>query len=229
MIEKLRSHPFIRRYVLSGVFLFLLGCASKTVPPEPPAGLPIFKRVAIVPFQNMSKIYGENVTVQCHISNRFNTTGKIAAGAEVVLTDRMSSFLRGRESIELVPASQAEGAYSGVLSQGGKELSELELLIRVGRELGVDGVVIGKVYRYIDRDGSNYSVKSSASVAYDVFLIRVEDGRLSWSGQFDESQKSLTENLFDIKTFFRRKGRWVTAEQMATQGLEDLVKTFPAQ
>ena len=103
------------------------------------------------------------------------------------------------------------------------------MIVLVGQELGAEAVVVGKIHRFIDRDGTAYSVKSPASVAFDVFLIRVEDSRVIWSGRFDESQRSLTENLFDISAFMKRGGRWVTAEEMAIDGLNDQLETFPAQ
>jgi len=209
---------------------FVFGCKSKVVSPEKTAESYHFKRVAIVPFQNMTEKYGEKVTIRGGISGRFYTTDKVAEGADYLLTGRMTTYIQGRKNLELIPVSQTEGAFSGVLSkEGGKELSELEMIVRVGQELGAEAVVVGKIYRFIDRDGTDYSVRSSASVAFDVFLIRVEDGRVIWSGRFDESQRSLTENLFDIGTFMKRRGRWVTAEEMAIDGLNDLLETFPAQ
>ena len=57
-------------------------------------------------------------------------------------------------------------------------------------------------------------------------LIRVADGRVLWSGQFNETQKSLSENFLSLGTFFKRKASWVTAREMAQAGLEDILKSF---
>ena len=230
MIEKLRPLKIIILCAVLIMLLLIVGCQSKVVSPEKTAESYHFKRVAVIPFQNMSEKYGEKVTVRGEISGRIYTTDIIEEGADYLLTGHMTTFIRGRKSLELIPVSQAEGAFSDVLSkEGGKELSELEMIVQVGRKLGADAVVVGKIYRFIDRDGTAYSVKSSASVAFDVFLIRIEDGRAVWSGRVDEKQQSLTENLFNIGSFMKRGGRWVTAEEMATDGLNDLLKTFPAQ
>jgi len=64
-------------------------------------------------------------------------------------------------------------------------------------------------------------------VAFDIDLIRVADGRTVWSGSFDETQQSLGENLFQLGTFIARGGRWVTAKDMATSGLNNILKKFP--
>jgi hypothetical protein len=37
----------------------------------------------------------------------------------------------------------------------------------------------------------------------------------------------LSENLGGIGNFFRRGGRWVTAEELASEALEDIFEDFP--
>ena len=230
MINKLRPSKIIFSCVVWVMLYSIFGCQSKVVSPEKTAESYHFKRVVIIPFQNMTAKYGLNVTVRGGISGRYYTTDKVAEGADYLLTAHLTTFLRGRKNLELIPVSRAEGAFSDVLSkEKGKELSELEMIVRVGRELGADAVVEGKIYRFIERDGTAYSVTSPASVAFDVFLIRVEDSLTIWSGHFDETQRSLFENLFDISAFMKRGGRWVTAEEMAIDGLNDMLETFPAQ
>ena len=102
-------------------------------------------------------------------------------------------------------------------------------MVKVGHELQAEAVLAGKVYRFIDREGTGYSVNSAASVAFEMVLIRVSNGQIVWSGNFDETQQSLFENLFQIKTFVRRGARWITAEELAVEGLDKLFQTFPAQ
>ncbi len=70
-----------------------------------------------------------------------------------------------------------------------------------GRRHGADGVLVGFVYRYKERVGKAYGVESPASVAFDIHLIRVADGRTIWSAHFDETQQSLGDNLFKLGSF----------------------------
>ena len=123
--------------------------------------------------------------------------------------------------------SQAEGTLSDILSSEKEELSERKLLVMVGSELGADAILAGKVYRFIERDGTDYSIKSPASVAFDMMLIRVSDGRTLWTGHFDETQQSLFENIYQWGSFVKRKGKWITAEQLAIDGLNSMFRTFP--
>ncbi len=83
--------------------------------------------------------------------------------------------------------------------------------------------MVGHIYRFRERIGTRYSVDSPASVAFDIPLISVKNGRILWVDHLDETQRSLSENLFQLGTFLRRKGTWITAEEMAISGLEDML------
>ncbi len=213
--------------------MLLFACSTSPVPLEAPAGVPPepfrFRRILVMPFQDMSRVYGENVTVQCRICGNIFTTGSVEAGAEKVLTERMISMLKNRFPFDLVPQEQAEGVQSEILSSEKFELSEPALLARTGSGVDADAVFSGKIYRYIAREGTRFSVNSAASVAFEVDLIRVSDGKTVWSGKFDETQRSLFENLFQFSDFWKRRGKWVTAEDLAAEGLEKIFETFPAK
>jgi len=102
------------------------------------------------------------------------------------------------------------------------------VLRKVGSELGAEGVVSGTVYRFRERKGVAYAVDQPASVAFEIHLLRVSDGALVWKGSFDRTQTSLMEDLLQAPSFYRGGGRWVTAEELAAEGMEQVLKTFPA-
>jgi hypothetical protein len=106
-------------------------------------------------------------------------------------------------------------------------MSQLELLVKVGREFEADGVLVSFIYRFKERRGTRYAVERPASVAFSLFLIQVPEGRIVWERHFDETQRSLNEDLFAFGTFLKRGGRWITASEMATSGLSELLETFP--
>jgi hypothetical protein len=60
-----------------------------------------------------------------------------------------------------------------------------------------------------------------------VVLVSVESGRLLWQPKFSETQEPLNQNLFELGKFIQRKGRWVTAREMATQALKEMLQTYP--
>jgi len=45
----------------------------------------------------------------------------------------------------------------------------------------------------------------------------------------DETQRPLSENLFEIGSFIKRKGEWVAAEDLASSGLESMLRIFFAK
>ena len=106
--------------------------------------------------------------------------------------------------------------------------SQLSLIRAFGKQLQVDAVLYGKLYKYKERIGNTYSVQRPASVGFDLNLIRTRDGALLWRYNFDKTQQALTDNLFDIGLYRSEGMRWLTADELARYGLqkalEDLSK-----
>jgi hypothetical protein len=60
-------------------------------------------------------------------------------------------------------------------------------------------------------------------VAFVLEAWDVKRGDAVWSARFDETQKPLSENLFGIGQFASRGVRWVTAEELAQEGVKKAV------
>jgi len=101
------------------------------------------------------------------------------------------------------------------------------LLIKSGRELGADAVLYGYVFRFRERKGFAYGTDKAASVAFAMHLINVRDGSLLWKGIFDKTQTTLMEDIFQILSFYKERGRWVTARELTEEGVSEILKTFP--
>jgi len=182
------------------------------------------RKLIIFPFRDMSQTMEKDSGIRCPFSGSMFVTGVVAPEAESVLTDGLMSKLKGLKKIDAFPAGQA---YTSSFSDGGRyKFSDKQYLIQIARKAGADSIMIGHIYRYQERAGNEYAVNSPASVSYDLHLIRVSDARVLWSDRWDETQRSLTENLFNIGTFLERKGRWVSAGELALSGLEKVLKPF---
>ena len=48
-----------------------------------------------------------------------------------------------------------------------------------------------------------------------------------WLGKFDETQRPLSENLLKIGSFIRRKGSWLTALELASVGMDEMLGKLP--
>jgi hypothetical protein len=58
-------------------------------------------------------------------------------------------------------------------------------------------------------------------------LIKAIDGSTIWRGVFDKTQKSLMEDVFQVSSFFKGGGKWLTARQLSKQGMDEIFETFP--
>ncbi|MCP4682439.1 MAG: hypothetical protein GY864_08910 [Desulfobacterales bacterium] len=102
------------------------------------------------------------------------------------------------------------------------------ILKKVGDTFGADAVLLGYVYRWRERQGTDYAVKRPASVAFDLYIVRPSNGEIIWASRFDKTQRPLSENILDWATFAESGGKWMTAEKMAILGLEKMFKEMPA-
>ena len=223
----IKTFFLILLYFLGGM-LVLNGCHN---PPARPAPIgfktPGTKQVLVLPFENMTAIYGENTSLRSPISGKVFVTGYVDPGAESLLTRLLIHNVGDLKYCRLIFPEQAEEVAAIIPKNKFKERDQRREVIQIGKRLGSDVVLIGHVYRFKDRIGSEYAAKAPASVGFDLNMVNTHDGTLIWSGHFDETQKALNENLFLINDFLKRRGRWVTAAQMASTALKELVGKMP--
>jgi hypothetical protein len=215
----------LKVFLLTGI-LFLSACGGDNIVKEKPPNLSGIEKILILPFKDMASLFGESVNGRCPVCGKVFTTGDVAESAVVMLTEHLFTLLKDRKDIELIPSSQAQGVMSGLLAGSNKTLEERALQLEIGRALNANAIFAGYIYRFRERVGGEYSVDLSASVAFDIHLIRVEDGRVLWSAHLDETQRPLSDDLFRLNLFLRRKAKWITAKEMAISGLEDMLKDF---
>jgi hypothetical protein len=94
---------------------------------------------------------------------------------------------------------------------------------QIGQMVYADAVMIGRVHRYRERVGEEWGAKSPASVSFVLDLIDVRRGDVIGSASFDETQKSLSDNIFAIGEIGQRGIRWLTAEQLTQEGVKKAV------
>jgi hypothetical protein len=103
----------------------------------------------------------------------------------------------------------------------------IDVIKSVGEKTGAEAVLTGVITRYEEREGGPWAIKKPASIGFEVNLISTADGTILWNGRYAETQKSLVEDLSMTFTFFKRKGKWLTAEELARYGVEDVLETLP--
>ncbi len=218
---------FLKSYcLLLSVFLMLTACSSRMASPEFTPSPESMKNVLVLSFKDISALYGEENNLRCPVCGKVFLTGNVAEGADVILTKHLISLLKSRTGFKIIYPGEAEKLSNGFNTGNENMPSEVKKIAENGRMLGADTVIIGHIYRFKERVGTSYSVESPASVAFDLHFISVSDGRVIWAGHVDETQRPLSENLFEIGSFIKRKGEWVAAEDLATSGLESMLRIF---
>jgi hypothetical protein len=183
-------------------------------------------RVAVISFQPLITGEGQGNTVICPLCGIGYSSGKILKGSEKIVEEVFVDKLHELKEVELISPDKVQSVYKRIASESLKE-PLLNIFKKVGRELGADVLAVGYVYRYTERVGYEYSSEHPASVSFEIHLIKTIDGSIIWRGFFDKTQKSLMEDVFQISSFVRGGGKWMTARQLTEQGMIKIFKTFP--
>jgi len=183
-------------------------------------------RLAVISFQPLTSGDGRGSTVICPICGTGYSSGKILKESENIVEGIFVDKLHELKVAELIPSDKVQDVYKIIASESLKE-PLVKVFKKVGKELGADVVAVGYVYRYSEREGYKYSAEHPASVFFEIHLINTIDGRIIWRGFFDKTQKSLMEDVFQISSFFKGGGTWMTARQLTEQGMNKIFETFP--
>jgi len=74
-----------------------------------------------------------------------------------------------------------------------------------------------------ERVGSRLGANPPASVGFEVKVVS-SDGSVVWIGNYYERQRPMTEDMIG---FLQRWGAFVTAEELAQYGVDEVLKEFP--
>jgi hypothetical protein len=198
------------------------------------------QRIALVPFETSSTpqpadLNGPSLSVPAGVKRsdisvavpsitdhppRFAQPVPPSAGEKV--TDLLWSKLKNKPGIEVIPPSQVRKT----LGEGhrAKQSESLESFGQhVAARLGADASLVGTVLVYQERVGSRLGASPPASVGFEMKLIG-NDGVVIWEGNYYERQRPMSEDLWG---FIQRYGAFVTADELAAYGSEQLAKEFP--
>ena len=93
----------------------------------------------------------------------------------------------------------------------------------VAKRLNADAALIGLVSVFQERVGGRFGASPPASVGFEVRAVAA-DGQVLWVGNYYERQRPMTEDLLG---FLQRWGMFVTAEDLARFGVDEVLKEFP--
>jgi len=183
-------------------------------------------QIAVIPFQALGSDSDHGGTVICPICGIASSSGRISKDGEKIVEEIFIKDLLALKDMELISPDKVESVYKRISVESLRE-SSLDVLKKAGHELKADYVAAGYVYRYAERVGYRFSTERPASVVFEIHLIDSGNGNVIWRGFFDKTQKSLMEDVFQISSFFKGGAKWLTARQLAEQGMSEVFKTFP--
>jgi PBP1b-binding outer membrane lipoprotein LpoB len=150
--------------------------------------------------------------------------GKVSA-----TPDRVAEFVDGVISAELAKNDKVhmvtERQLDALLTDAaGGRLAQMKAL---GAKLDSNAVFDITVTRFHERDGSDLSVNSPASAAFEMVLTHVDSGMVLWAASFDETQEALTSNLLSLGKAKSRGFKWITVEELVRQGVKERLADCP--
>jgi hypothetical protein len=187
--------------------------------------LPGVRRVVVVGFHGAKGQGQVPELVRSPLSGTVFMAEPVGRKSVQTMNDMLfESLLEGRR-FELISPGQALGVTSRIVSSEKTiGMPPIEVLRQAGAAFNADAVMSGYLYRWREREGGAYAAGEPASVAFDLYVVRPTDGAILWSEKFDKSQTALTHNLLDTVTFKMGGGRWMTAEELARNGLSKILE-----
>jgi hypothetical protein len=210
------------------VLIFLGGssCQLQQVPQEDRPVVPVFNTIVLIGFRPALPPSQTPGLARSPISGAVFSAEPVSEEIADGLSNLLFEKLAKDGQQKWVSPREAATAFSQLASSN-PTLTDRDIYVRIGKVLSAEGVLGGHVYRWREREGTGYAANRPASVAFDLYLMSTGDGMVLWKAKFDKTQISLSENLLDLQTFLKAKGRWMTADELADVGLTDFVETYP--
>jgi len=181
--------------------------------------------LAILPFL-IERMEDPSRGAVCPVCRRVYKRGDVLYSSQRTLAQLLQQKMDTLGTFKILPLEKVEDVFSKT-DKGQFELRPLRSAIQLGKELNVDFIFVGYLFRFEERVGSRIGVDKPASVGFDVHLLRVKDGKRVWDGKFDETQQALSENLLKIGSFVRRGATWLKAEELSSVGMDEMLKRLP--
>lgn len=183
----------------------LFACTySEPVKPAPGVVVNEINYIAIIPFKYSATV--DKTEVPGDFIDSFNNE----------LYSRLTTGLNG---VSVVGQTLSADALNSIKSEPGMK----EFIPEFCKLTHCDAVLTGEIKYYGERVGGEYGVHNPASFAFVTKLHDGKTGNILWEDYYYEKQKPLLENVAEVGKFFKRKGRWVSTQEIAYEGIDQLV------
>lgn len=190
--------------------LLVTGCARKAPIAQLPAGISLAVAPVEVPLYDWELMAGVLPDEPTRIDSE-----SLAA-----LDVQMSALLDGTSGRTVMKSAAVRKCEQQIVeSKPRQRFSAPGYWREVGRCLSSDYVLVPQISRWEERAGGEWGVERPAAVTVDLYLVDVATGQVR-RYHFEEQQQGLAENLLKGKRFFKRKGKWLTPQELACEAFE---------
>ncbi len=185
-----------------------------------------WEKIGVMPFFKGRPSAGTGESLTCPICELSFRAENIKDGADRAITRYVQEALERRYADKVIALDEVSRAYQEIPRDDTKDTPR-SLAQKTGEALGADLMIAGAVWRYRERVRDPMGPERGASVAFDIYLIEVSSGKTVWKTKFDETQRPLTEDIRVGKLLLREGVKWLSADELARYGVEEVLKKVP--
>ena len=171
------------------------------------------RKVAVVPFYPLAA------------STAPGSSGAGTSWADAALVANFVGEALAAQGVPVVAPNDVELAFT---AQGTPvpRLDPQTTAVRCARDFGATAVVLGRLLRYREREGSAAGSTRPASVSFEVTVYEAPTARRLWTGRFDETQQAITEAILRARQYPGGGTRWLSAAEFARWGADEVAKAI---
>lgn len=197
------------------IFIFLVGCAQI----KETSKLTLEGRIAIAPF-DVPLSPGDVIS-----GYLTDASTKVKIEVLLELDNFLMQHLTKKEHIQIIPKNFVEQCKEiFIYKERHTFLNPVEKWINIGKCIPADYILVPQLLIFKERRGGQWGVEEPAKVMLSLNLIDINNKTLLKSYLYKEEQQPLLENMLTIKKFIKRGGKWVSAMDLAKEGIATGIK-----
>jgi hypothetical protein len=225
--------------VASAALVASVGCSGATVTTKSSQDISQYqiRTIAMMSFTSMAtpQVHDQNdsfvsapqsvrrsdisIEVPSSVEPLHRQTVTIPGYAAEKVTQLFWSRLKMREGLTVSSPSESARVSAGMETT---KMTQEMAGAALAKRLKADAALIGQVLLYQERVGNRMGASPPAAVGFEVKVVAA-DGQVLWVGNYFERQRPMTEDLLG----FIRRWTFVTAEELARYGVDEVMKQFP--
>ena len=208
------------RFLVLGLML-VLACACSRRPAstaDVPRLIPASYNVTVAPFTQPRNAIDL-------IMGRIPESQGVANGGELLGLDaRLRAVLQRDSKRQFSFTDKTPRKLAPTRYKSSEQPRGLEQWLAVGRKAKAQLLLVPMLIDWHQRQGSRAGVTLPAHVRVEFFLLKVSDGTVMNRSVYEVEQTGLVNDLLSVGDFVKRGAAWVTAEELAEEGMLKAVK-----